>query len=410
MAVTHQDYTGNGSTDTYEINAFDFLDTGDIKVTVAGVSQTVTTNYTVANKTLTFTSGSIPANNAAIRIYRNTSLDPAKHTFQTGASVKADSLNLNNKQLRYYLQELGTPTAAGTGLALTAGNKNDIEVVNANDWVIRSSAVEESMIANNAITSGKIGGDQIDSQHYATGSIDHEHLANDCVDGDNIQDDVVNSEHYAAASIDHEHLSNDCVDSDNIADNSIGNEHMKDDAIGIAELSATGTASSSVFLRGDNTWASSSGKLLGWATGITTTNVSGSEDTWVDTGLTVNYTPQSDSSTILVDCHIVMFGSPKQDSSGSHSGKYKLRLRVQPSGGSETTVGEEMQGSFGQTTNSSYGHYYAKEEGTYSFHEEYDNSSTTQKTFHLECMEEDNSVIDICRESGRSFIVVMEVV
>ena len=155
--------------------------------------------------------------------------------------------------------------------------------------------------------------------------------------------------------------------------------------------------------------AGTHGKLLGFATGSTTANVSGSEDTWIDTGLTVNYTPQSSSSTILVDCHIVMFGSPKQDSAGSHSGKYKLRLRVQPSGGSETTVGEEMQGSFGQTTNSSYGHYYAKEEGTYTFHEEYSNTSTTQKTFHLECMEQDHSRIDICRESGRSFIVVMEV-
>ena len=30
---------------------------------------------------------------------------------------------------------------------------------------------------------------------------------------------------------------------------------MADDAIGIAELSATGTASSSVYLRGDNAWS-----------------------------------------------------------------------------------------------------------------------------------------------------------
>ena len=167
---------------------------------------------------------------------------------------------------------------------------------------------------------------------------------------------------------------------------------------------ATTTFSGNIVVNG-----SYPGKLLGYATASTTSSVTGSEDTWVDTGLTVNYTPQSSSSTILVDCHIVMFGSPKQDSSGSHSGKYKLRLRVQPSGGSETTVGEEMQGSFGQTTNSSYGHYYAKEEGTYTFHEEYSNSNTTQKTFHLECMEQDYSVININRESGRSFIVVMEV-
>ena len=46
----------------------------------------------------------------------------------------------------------------------------------------------------------------------------------------------------------------DAVDGTNIADNAIGNEHIEDDAVGIAELSATGTASSTTFLRGDNSW------------------------------------------------------------------------------------------------------------------------------------------------------------
>ena len=39
----------------------------------------------------------------------------------------------------------------------------------------------------------------------------------------------------------------------------ITNAKMADDAIGIAELSATGTPSSSTYLRGDNTWATVSG-------------------------------------------------------------------------------------------------------------------------------------------------------
>ena len=43
-----------------------------------------------------------------------------------------------------------------------------------------------------------------------------------------------------------------------ISDNSITNAKMADDAIGLAELSATGTPSSSNFLRGDNTWATPS--------------------------------------------------------------------------------------------------------------------------------------------------------
>jgi len=40
-----------------------------------------------------------------------------------------------------------------------------------------------------------------------------------------------------------------------VPDNTIDNGAMADDAIGVAELSATGTASSSTYLRGDNTWA-----------------------------------------------------------------------------------------------------------------------------------------------------------
>ena len=40
-----------------------------------------------------------------------------------------------------------------------------------------------------------------------------------------------------------------------VADNAITNAKMADDAVGLAELSASGTASSSTFLRGDNAWS-----------------------------------------------------------------------------------------------------------------------------------------------------------
>ena len=44
-----------------------------------------------------------------------------------------------------------------------------------------------------------------------------------------------------------------------IQDNTVSNAKVADDAIGVAELSATGTASSSTFLRGDNAWAAPGG-------------------------------------------------------------------------------------------------------------------------------------------------------
>ena len=72
------------------------------------------------------------------------------------------------------------------------------------------------------------------------------------------------------------------VDSDQYVDGSIDNVHLADDAVGVAELSATGTASSSTFLRGDNAWAAAGG----------TTHTTGSTNVHVvndaTTGVTLN--------------------------------------------------------------------------------------------------------------------------
>jgi len=64
-----------------------------------------------------------------------------------------------------------------------------------------------------------------------------------------IADDAINSEHYTDASIDNAHLADDAVDSDELAAG----------AVDIAHLSASGTASSSTFLRGDNSWVAAGG-------------------------------------------------------------------------------------------------------------------------------------------------------
>ena len=46
------------------------------------------------------------------------------------------------------------------------------------------------------------------------------------------------------------------VESTDLADNAVTNVKVADDAIGVAELSATGTASGTTYLRGDNAWSS----------------------------------------------------------------------------------------------------------------------------------------------------------
>ena len=53
-------------------------------------------------------------------------------------------------------------------------------------------------------------------------------------------------------------LASDAVTGAKIADDAVDSEHITDGAIDIAHFSATGTASSTTFLRGDNTWSSAS--------------------------------------------------------------------------------------------------------------------------------------------------------
>ena len=54
-------------------------------------------------------------------------------------------------------------------------------------------------------------------------------------------------------------LPDSTVTASKLATNAVTNAKVADDAVGVAELSATGTASNSTFLRGDNAWAAPSG-------------------------------------------------------------------------------------------------------------------------------------------------------
>tara|TARA_Y100001968_G_scaffold246184_1_gene230389 strand:+ start:5302 stop:7146 length:1845 start_codon:yes stop_codon:yes gene_type:complete len=109
MATTFVDYTGDGNA----TKAFSFpsIQESDIKVTVDEVLKSSGTHYNITSYTTTgggnvvFTSGNIPASPAAIRIFRDTSVDAAKATYTAGSSVKADDLNANHKQLLFAVQE-----------------------------------------------------------------------------------------------------------------------------------------------------------------------------------------------------------------------------------------------------------------------------------------------------------------
>jgi hypothetical protein len=82
---------------------------------------------------------------------------------------------------------------------------------------------------------------------------------------------------------------------------STGVNKVQDDSVAISDLSATGTASSSTFLRGDNAWAEAGGgKLLQVVNAIDTSSPTSTTDSYADTGLTASITPSATSSKVLV--------------------------------------------------------------------------------------------------------------
>jgi hypothetical protein len=112
------------------------------------------------------------------------------------------------------------------------------------------------------------------------------------------------------------------IQTSDIADNATTNAKMADDAIGIAELSATATASSSTFLRGDNSWATPASSTLGTPTATTS-------------GTTIDISIPSGTKAIWVS-----YDGVSPASSG------EIALRLGDSGGVETSSYISYLGSY----------------------------------------------------------------
>ena len=103
------------------------------------------------------------------------------------------------------------------------------------------------------------------------------------------------------------------IDADALATNAVTNVKVADDAFGIAELSTTGTAGSSNYLRGDNAWTAlpESGNVLqikyGTHDGVTSTTNNGNSNS-ITAGvqlINISFTPVSSSSKLLLQSSTV---------------------------------------------------------------------------------------------------------
>ncbi len=200
-------YTTDNDDTTYDIT-FPFITSSDVKVSLAGVTKSTPSDYTISGTVVTF--GTAPANNLELRLYRNTNIDNPIAEYTAGSSIKASDLNENHKQLRYKIEEVGTVVANDEGLGLVAGSKGDIHVNTATDWYIRDGVVENSMLADFTLGSSKLAADcinatkiadnSIDSEHYVDGSIDTAHIGNLQVTAAKIADATITSAKLTAAA------------------------------------------------------------------------------------------------------------------------------------------------------------------------------------------------------------------
>jgi len=105
-------------------------------------------------------------------------------------------------------------------------------------------------------------------------------------------------------------LATNSVDSAELIDGAVDNSHLADDAVAVAELAATGTASSSTFLRGDNAWAEAGGgKLLQVQHTQIEDETETTSSSYVTTNITDDITPSATSSKVLVMIAPVVYAS-----------------------------------------------------------------------------------------------------
>jgi len=99
-------------------------------------------------------------------------------------------------------------------------------------------------------------------------------------------------------------IADSIITSAKIVDATIANADIANSTIALAKLSATGTASASTFLRGDNSWASAgaaAGQVIQVVSTTKTDTFSTASTSYVDvTGLSVSITPSSASNKILI--------------------------------------------------------------------------------------------------------------
>jgi hypothetical protein len=177
MAITENNYTGDGTTTSYSFS-FPYIKKEDVRVTKNTIG---TTDFTINDNTPTQVDFTIaPAVNDAIRIYRVTDTSTTASTFFVGSSIRAQDLNTNFEQ------------------ALYIGQEEENKIIDVVAGGIADNSITTSKIADGAVTANKIAAGAVT---VADGSITSAKLASNSVTTAKIADANVTTAKIADASI-----------------------------------------------------------------------------------------------------------------------------------------------------------------------------------------------------------------
>ena len=143
MALTRNNFTGNGITTNYTIG-WTYINVADVKVTING---TATTAFTVAGQVITFSTA--PADQAAIVIFRDTNNDNMLAEFQAGSAIRAADLNENFKQTLFVTQESDATSVRAETNSVNAVNTANTAETNSVNAVNTANTAEST--ANTAL-------------------------------------------------------------------------------------------------------------------------------------------------------------------------------------------------------------------------------------------------------------------